>query len=146
MLTVGMDRETVVVTVAIIPMGGRVLVARRHSSSRFEPGKWEFPGGKVDFGEHPKDAIRREIREELGVEVDVDRLYDISTHVYSDPRGKRHVVLLFYVCRIVTGSPSTMDCAEIGFASRDELDALPFVEGDKGTVRALIADDGIWLS
>jgi 8-oxo-dGTP diphosphatase len=141
-----MDRETIVVTGAIIPMDGRVLVARRHSTSRFEPGRWEFPGGKLEFGEHPKDAIRREIKEELGVEVSVDRLYDISTHVYSDPRGQRHVLLLFYVCRIVTGSPIPLDCAEIGYATREELDALPFVEGDKGTVSTLIADDGIWLS
>ncbi len=100
----------------------------------------------MDFGEHPKDAIRREIKEELGVDVDVDRLYDISTHVYSDPKGQRHVVLLFYICRIIKGSPSPIECAEIGLASRRELDALPFVEGDRGTVRMLNADDGIWLS
>jgi len=141
-----MEKETLVVTGAIIPHMGRVLMARRHYTSRFEPGKWEFPGGKVDFGEHPADAIKREIKEELGVDISVDRLYDISNHVYSDEKGQRHVILMFYLCRIISGAPSPLDCAEIGMMSRDDMSTLTVVEGDRGSVRTLIGDEGIWLS
>jgi 8-oxo-dGTP diphosphatase len=140
------DRETLVVTGAVIPVDGKVLVARRLPTSRFEPGKWEFPGGKVDFGEHPESTIVREIGEETGMTVGVERLYHVSTHVYSDNRGQRHVILLFYLCRIVSGEPSARDCAEVRYVSRDGMGALAFVEGDASVVRSVLADDAIWVS
>jgi 8-oxo-dGTP diphosphatase len=140
------ERETIMVTGAVIPVNGRLLVARRHPTSRFEPGKWEFPGGKVDFGEHPEDTIRREIAEELGVGVTVERLYNVSTHIYSDGRGRRHVILLFYLCRIASGDPMAIDCAEVRYVSREEMGALTFVQGDVSVVRTALSDDGLWIS
>jgi len=141
-----MDKELLVVTCAIIRSEGKLLIARRHPHSRFEPGKWEFPGGKVDFGEDPARCMVREIEEELGVLIDVEDIYDVRSHVYSDGKGTRHVILLFYLCRIISGTPACLDCAEIRFSARPDLSSLTFVEGDLGVLPKIIADDSIWTS
>jgi 8-oxo-dGTP diphosphatase len=57
------------VTAAVIERGGKVLIARRKKGDRFE-GRWEFPGGKIEAGESPEECLRRELREELGVEIE----------------------------------------------------------------------------
>ena len=57
------------VTAAVIERGGKVLIARRKKGDRFE-GLWEFPGGKIEAGESPEECLRRELLEELGVEIE----------------------------------------------------------------------------
>ena len=133
-----------VVTGAIIPEKGRVLVAKRHPSSRFEPGKWEFPGGKLEFGERPEECLKRELREELGIDVKVERLHSAHSHVYSDAIGRRHVILLFFICRILKGEPQCLECAEMLWAERDLLKTLTFVEGDAEVLDRLLGDEYFW--
>ena len=65
----GAARPTFKVTAAVIERGGKVLIARRKQGDRFE-GRWEFPGGKIETGESPEESLRRELREELGVEIE----------------------------------------------------------------------------
>ena len=136
-----MDEGPVLVTSAIIIKDGRLLIAKRHDGATFEPGKWEFPGGKVDFGEHPEDTIEREIREELGMEVEVLRLHRVDTCVYSVPGRNRHVVILFYICRIMSGDPRPLDCQELKWIERRELKDHVFVRGDLAFIEELMSDD-----
>jgi 8-oxo-dGTP diphosphatase len=58
-----MEDRPLLVTAAVIIMDGRVLLDRRRSESRYKPLKWEFPGGKVDFGESPQGSLKRELAE-----------------------------------------------------------------------------------
>ena len=136
--------KPLLVTGAIIPKDGKILVAKRHSTSRFEPDKWEFPGGKVDFAEHPEESLKRELIEEMGVEIETGPLYEIISHVYDNKGDIRHVVLLFYVSRIISGNPKRNDCQDFRWVSKEEISSLDFVEADVPLVSLLMNDSGIW--
>lgn len=132
------------VTGAIIPDNGRILVAQRHNTSRFEPSKWEFPGGKVDFSEHPEESLKRELKEEMGVDIETGPLYEVLSHVYDNNGDIRHVVLLFYLCRIIEGKPERLDCQDLLWVDRKEMASLPFVKGDVPLVNTILDDPGLW--
>lgn len=82
---------------------GRVLMVRR----RFEPnkGRWSLPGGLVEVGEAPEDAARREVREELGLEVVVESLLQVANEVIKDDQGRvrYHFILVDYLMRPLGG-------------------------------------------
>ena len=75
------------VVAAVIVRDGRVLIARRGRSSGMS-GQWEFPGGKVEPGESPAAALRRELQEELGIEAEVGALLAVNEHAYDWGRGR----------------------------------------------------------
>jgi len=85
-------------------------------------GKWEFPGGMMDYGEDPEYALRREIREELGKEIIIGRLIHAQTNIYKD--GK-HYLVLFYRCYLAERLPDIDGCAWFSWTELAELDALP---------------------
>ena len=70
------------VTAAVVFDGDKVLITRRPDDSR-HAGLWEFPGGKVDPGESPEEALCREIREELNAEIRVVKIYEVAFSSYS---------------------------------------------------------------
>ncbi len=86
---------TVIVSAAVIWRDGRVLLTRRMQGTHLA-GLWELPGGKVEEGEDPEQALVREVREECGVEVVVDDIFDVTFHRYPS----KDVLLLFYGCRL----------------------------------------------
>ncbi len=133
------------VTAAVIMKEGKLLIAQRLPDSRFEPGKWEFPGGKVDFGEHPEECLVRELEEELGIHVAVISHYSTASHVYDQNGQVRHVVILFYLCRIESGEPEILDCQDVKWVSRDELSTFQFVEGDHPIIERVLHDDDLWF-
>ncbi|MBN1539578.1 MAG: (deoxy)nucleoside triphosphate pyrophosphohydrolase [Candidatus Thermoplasmatota archaeon] len=139
-----MRERPLLVTAALILRGDRILTAQRLSDSRFEPDKWEFPGGKVDFGEHPKRSLERELQEELGIDVEVGQLYELASHVYDQNGMRRHVVILFYLCRISSGEPAPLDCQDLRWVSREELTNYIYVEGDHPIAMKIKNDDDLW--
>ncbi|MGA1866589.1 MAG: NUDIX domain-containing protein [Thermoplasmatota archaeon] len=139
-----MRERPLLVTAALILRGSRILIAQRLPDSRFEPNKWEFPGGKVDFGEHPVRTLERELEEELGIIVEVGPLYDLTSHVYEQNGMKRHVVILFYLCRLSSGEPAPLDCQDIRWVAREELTTYIYVEGDNTVVVKIKEDDHLW--
>lgn len=109
----------------------RVLSCRRTSPPRLA-GRWEFPGGKVDPGESDREALARELREELGVRAEVgDRLgpeVDIAGTA----------VLRVYLARLVDeGEPQLLDHDAHRWLTADELDEVPWIEVDRPVVEAL---------
>ena len=94
----GKDEQTLLVTALVIADGDRVLVARR-GQGRHLAGYWEFPGGKIEEGESPEECLRRELSEELEVEVDVGELLCRSRHSHDD----RTIMLLAYEARLSSG-------------------------------------------
>ncbi len=119
--------RTARVVAAVIRRGSRILIARRREGGE-RGGQWEFPGGKVEPGESEPEALRREIREELGCEVEVGRLLVRHRHRYPD----LEVELLFYACELPPGSdPLPLGCAALEWAEGGGLPAWDFCEADR---------------
>ena len=117
------DVRTVIVAAAIVIEDGRVLLSRRKAGTHLE-GAWEFPGGKVEPGEDPRAALARELAEELGVEATATEIVDVTFHHYAD--AAKSVLLLFFEATRSPSSPPprALDVAEIGWFTKEALDAL----------------------
>ncbi len=126
-----------VVTAAVIESEGRILICRRRFDQR-HPGKWEFPGGKVEPGEDSRQGLRRELGEELGIEARIDAEITRYRYRYSD----NQVELVFYRVSEFTGEPDGSQFEEIRWVTPGELPAFDFLEGDIEFVRELAARRG----
>jgi len=119
--------------------GDRVLVTVRGIEP--EKGRMDLPGGFVEVGEPPRDALAREAREELGVEVEVEeRSMLLAVHTYG--ADGEYVLAIGFRARIISGEPSPADdVAEIRWVSEDEIDALDFAwEHDRRIARRALGD------
>lgn len=124
---------TIVVVAAVIEDNHRLLVTRRLPGVHLE-GMWEFPGGKIDHNEAHPDALKRELREELDVDVEVGELMHTTTHAYPE----RTVVLYFYTCRLL-GTPRPLLGQDMRWVARAELASLAFPPADKELIDRLVA-------
>ena len=121
-----------VVGAAIID-GGRCLVAQRGPAMSLA-GKWEFPGGKVESGEDPRRALEREIREELGLLIEVaERLGRGSSR-----EGAREIVLDVYRARLIGGELDLLEHSQARWLETSELTDLDWAEADIPVVPALL--------
>ncbi|NIJ33633.1 (deoxy)nucleoside triphosphate pyrophosphohydrolase [Sphingomonas oligoaromativorans] len=126
-----------VAAAALVDGDGRVLVQQRNSGAL--KGLWEFPGGKIEPGETPAVALIRELREELGIDVEAACLAPAA--FASEPLGERHLLLLLHVCRKWKGVPQPIEAAGLRWVRPIELHALPMPEPDKpliGLLEALV--------
>ncbi|SDG90164.1 8-oxo-dGTP diphosphatase [Sinosporangium album] len=120
----------VLVVGAAIVQGGRLLAAQRAEPPELAGG-WEFPGGKVDPGEHEVDALVRECEEELGVVVRPGH------RVGGDwPLGSGYIMRV-WLAEIVTGVPEPREHLELRWLSADELYGVPWLPADLPIVRAV---------
>lgn len=134
---------TVIVAAGVCFEGGRVLLSQRKSGQHLA-GLWEFPGGKAEEGEDPRLALVRELREELGIEVEAGEILDLAFHHYADV--SRSVLLLFFEARRLPGSPEPIarEVAAVRWTSLEELEQLTFPPADLGIVEKVrrILHDG----
>jgi len=129
-------KDYVDVTCAIIKEGEKVLVARRAQDKSF-PGKWEFPGGKVEPDETVEDCLRREVLEELGLQVQIERpflVYEWDYHRLDEKKHRFHS----FLCAIVEGEPSLRVYDSLVWARIEDLPNFDFIEADKQLVAALL--------
>lgn len=126
----------VIVAAGVLVEAGRVLLTQRKSGTHLE-GLWELPGGKVEPDEDPRDALVRELREEIGIEVDVGAPLEVTSWRYPTKR----VLLLFFEVTRKEGSPDPqpLDVADLLWASREDLDRLEFPPADEAIVERLRA-------
>lgn len=110
---------------AIIERDGLVLAAQRKEGMRLAL-KWEFPGGKIDAGESPEECLKRELMEELGLHVALDRPLDPVTHHYSFFT----VTLYPFVCTILSGEITVRDHAAVSWSAPEDLLSLDWAEAD----------------
>ncbi len=117
------------VVAAIVIENGKVLVSRRKSGGHLA-GAWEFPGGKVEPGEDPREALRRELEEELGIAAHVGEVLDVTFHRYAEI--EKAVTLLFFEAFRQPHSPEprSIDVAEFCWSGADELDPSTFPPAD----------------
>lgn len=113
------------VTAAIILKDNKVLIAQRAPDERMA-GKWEFPGGKIEPGETPRQCLIREISEELDVSVEVLDFFGESIYRYEHAE----IRLLAYFCRWVSGDFSLRVHSRLEWVGRDKLSAFDFAPAD----------------
>jgi 8-oxo-dGTP diphosphatase len=129
------------VAAGLIFSGGRILVCQRKEEGAF-PLKWEFPGGKIEAGESPAGALRRELREELGIEVgEATEVLNYKYH-YS---GISEVNLHFFHVRAFRGEVKNFAFRSLALAARDELQTIDFLDGDVPVVAFLRSGQGASL-
>lgn len=116
--------KTINVVAAVIMKEGKVFATQR-GYGEFKDG-WEFPGGKVEAGESPEEALRREIREELEVEVNVGDLIDTIEYDYP----AFHLSMKCYACTIAGGSPHLLEHGAARWLSADQLDSVAWLPAD----------------
>lgn len=124
--------HTLVVTAAIIQREDKILITQRKSNADHGL-QWEFPGGKLNYAEDPKEGLRREIIEELDMEIEVGDVFEVISHCY----GERHILLLCYLCRYLGQKPTTKDCQDFHWVTPEEMDNYPFTAADVPVVKKL---------
>jgi len=124
------------VVAAVIERDGRVLICQRQSGRHAL--KWEFPGGKVEPGEEPRDALGRELREELAIDARIGQEMARTEVSYGDG-----VVIHLRLYRVTefTGEPVNLQFEQIVWERRDKLPEYDFLEGDVEFVRKLAAEE-----
>ncbi|HEY0480008.1 MAG TPA: 8-oxo-dGTP diphosphatase MutT [Kofleriaceae bacterium] len=133
----------VVVAGLIVGDDGRILITQRRADQPLG-GHWEFPGGKVEPGEAPVDALIRELREEIGVTVSVGRIWEVLFHAYPE----FDLVMLVYVCRIIAGSgaasppdlPRAVEVADLAWVAAHDLAGWDILPADRPLVDRLRAE------
>ena len=124
--------EPVQVAAALILHDGCYLLTRRKADVHLG-GLWEFPGGKREVGESLEDCLRRELREELGIEIAEPMLFQIIRHAYPEKTVELH----FFRCSIKDGQPRPLGCDALQWVPPEELTRVPLPPADRPLVDAL---------
>jgi len=128
-LSESLDREypqrPITAAHAVVFRRDRVLLVKRaHQPSQ---GRWSVPGGMIELGETIRDAAQRELREECGIEIEVDKVVNVVDNIIPDERGhiRFHYVVIYLLARYVSGEAHPYsDALEVRWATREELDTL----------------------
>lgn len=123
-----------VVAGALFDVQGRVLIAQRPPGKHMAGG-WEFPGGKLESNEDRFDGLKRELREELGVEV----LRASPLISYQHAYAERTVVLDLWLVHEFTGAPQSLDAQALQWVRVEDLDSVGLLDADRPMIAALQA-------
>lgn len=131
-----MNPVVLVVACALVDSDGRVLIARR-PEGRDMAGLWEFPGGKADPGEKPEDALIRELKEELGIDVTESCLAPLTfaSHGYDS----FHLLMPLYVCRKWDGEAAPREGQELAWVRPNRLAGYDMPPADE-PLKAMLRD------
>ena len=128
-------KSVLVVAVALIDPDGRILLSKRPEGKSLA-GLWEFPGGKVETGERPEQALIRELKEELGINVEQSCLAPLTfaSHAYED----FHLLMPLYVCRRWKGIAQGLEGQEIKWVRAKSLRDYPMPPADLPLIPHLV--------
>ncbi len=127
-------RQTVVA--GLLWRDGQLLICQRGAHGAF-PGKWEFPGGKVEPGEEPKAALRRELLEELAITAEIAEEVWRTVHQYP---GHAAIELIFFSIREYQGEPENRAFQQMCWVTPPEIEGYDFLEADRPLIEQLIAN------
>src|ERR1700722_7640811 len=134
------SRKIIEVSAGLVFREGRLLISQRRAEDHLG-GLWEFPGGKRHDGESDEECLRRELREELGIEVEVGALIETITHEYP----VKTVCLKFFRCVWRSNEPRSFGSRGLAWVNRDELSKYKFPEADQRLLERLVGEKGLWL-
>lgn len=118
------QRKTIQVVAAVIIKDGKVFATQRGYGEWKD--WWEFPGGKIEVGETPEEALKREIREELATEIEVGDM--LTTVEYDYP--KFHLTMHCYLCTIISGQLSLLEHESARWLAIDEMNSVKWLPAD----------------
>jgi 8-oxo-dGTP diphosphatase len=123
-----------VVAVALVDVDGRILISQRPKNKSMS-GLWEFPGGKIEDGENPEQALIRELKEELNIDVSDKCLapFTFASYKYE----KFHLLMPLYVCRVWEGSVQSMEGQVFKWVRPKKLKEYPMLPADTPIVAML---------
>jgi mutator protein MutT len=119
-------KETVQVAAGIISHEGKYLIAKRKAGAHLA-GLWEFPGGKRESGESLEECLRRELKEELGIQILATTPFRVVRHEYPDKR----VEIYFFFCSGHHGQPQALGCDDIRWVGPQDFDNYEFPPADE---------------
>lgn len=132
-----MIKKTVHVVGAIIENENKEILCALRSPEMTLPNYWEFPGGKIEEGESKEEALKREIKEELGCVIEVFDHVEDTTYEYE----KVIVRLETFMAKIIEGTPALSEHAEIKWVPRKELNTLNWAPADIPAIEKLLSDE-----
>lgn len=121
----GFDFVGVGIGAAILNREGKLFLAKRGDKAKNETGKWETPGGGLEFGETVEEALKREMKEEFGIEIEIIELLNVYDHILKDEG--QHWVAISYLCKLTEHTPTILEpekCSAIGWFTLDEGEKL----------------------
>lgn len=130
--------QAILVVAGILVRDGKIMISRRPAGAHMGM-KWEFPGGKIETGETPEDALRRELMEETGAEVEAVRIYGAKLWAYPE----KTVLLLFYMARLLSGEPRPLEGQTLAWVKPAELGGYAFAPADETIARRLMEETAI---
>jgi 8-oxo-dGTP diphosphatase len=136
----GIDYIGVGVGAIILNDKKQILLGLRGPLAKNERGTWEIPGGAVEYGETLTNALKREVQEEIGVEIEVGRLVQVVDHIL--PAENQHWVSPTYICKISAGVPTNLEpgkCDRLDWFSLSEAQQLPLSMVTQQDISYLIA-------
>lgn len=126
----------IIVAAGIVSRNGRIMLCQRKPEDRLGL-KWEFPGGKLEPGETPQQALERELREELAIETRTGRIFD----VYCETAGDRGIMVLFFRSELISGEPRTIECNAIHWVHPARLTEYDLAPADLEVARLLAEEE-----
>jgi len=127
------------VAAGLVFRSGKLLITQRHTAAHLG-GLWEFPGGKRESGETFEECLARELREELGIEVEVGELLESLTHTYPE----KTVALRFFRCRWKQNEPRAIECLDLKWVTAAELGNYEFPAADARLLERLRETAELW--
>jgi len=118
-----------IVAAAVVIESSRVLLTQRAEGQHLA-GLWEFPGGKLESGESPEEALVRECLEECGIEIEVAEILDVTFHRYPE----KDVLLLFYRCSLISGEVRHLQVAAHAWVDPKELGRYELPPADRRVI------------
>ncbi len=132
-------RNPVEVAAGLVFRAGRLLITQRHANSHLG-GLWEFPGGKREPGETFSECLVRELREELGIEVEVGERLEVIVHEYPEKK----VLLEFFRCHWQANEPQPLGCPAFAWVTLDDLARYEFPAADARLIGRLRSEAELW--
>ena len=120
------------VVAGVIRKEDKILLGLRPAGSSL-PDLWEFPGGKIELGESPPEALKRELQGELGIDAEIGKLIYAGTHTY----GKNGIILLFYEVKYWKGPITPKHHTDLKWYEPDEIKELSLPEANKKMLKEL---------
>jgi len=127
------------VAAGLVFRDGKLLITQRHAGAHLG-GLWEFPGGKRELEETFEACLVRELREELGIEIEVGPLLESLTHAYPE----KTVHLRFYRCRWLRHEPQPLGCSAFRWITVTEMDEYEFPPADARLLERIQHDLSLW--
>lgn len=126
----------IVVSAGIVSRNGKIMLCQRRPGDKLGL-KWEFPGGKLESGESPQQALERELREELAIETRTGRIFD----VHHDTASGREILVLFFRSELISGDPQTIECNAVHWVDPAHLTEYDLAPADMEVAKLLAKEE-----